>query len=901
MTWTTVAGATDYEVMILKDGEMRPVAFTTGNTYTFSGLSRDSTYWVAVQPRVNGKPGRRARAVSRQPNTGTCAGAISDNDLKVDAIVAPVTGRRFTASQLPSNATITARIKNLDDAPVNSFDLKYSINGGPFVTETVSATVNGGTTYNHNFATTADLSATGIYQLVVVVKNSAADAVTANDTAFAAIKHLDNQPLDLTSYFVDNMETAEASAYNRDTVGLNGLDRYDLTRSTAFGRLRTFINSGMAYSGSKALTLDANRYFPAGNTNYLMGTFNLVNYNVAINDVRLDFRFNSHGQLSHPNNKVWIRGNDSQPWVEVYDLDNNQDDPGSYKKSESIEIADILASNGQSFGTGVQVRWGQWGQIATTDKEYAGGYSFDDVRIYQVFNDLQLRSVDSPFAASCALSANQAITVSVRNSANTALNNIPVKYRVNGGAWINETIAAIAANATVQYTFAATANLSVLGNHTIEALVDYSSDSFRENDTLRTTVINSPVINSFPYLEGFETTAGFWYTAGKKSSWELGTPNSNKIKRAANGARAWKTRLAGHYNDLENSYLYSPCFDISGMSNPTLSFSLALDIEDCGAQLCDGAWVEYSADGTTWTKLGAQGQGTNWYNKATDQLWSIQDFTRWHVATIPLPTGLNRLRLRFVFESDPAANREGVAIDDIHIYNNPNGIYDGVTMTAPVSQTVSGNNWVDFTSGGKLVASVRANNQALGATAVQAFINPGPVRFTTNQFYHDRNITIKPANSTPDDSVSVRFYFLDREVDTLVKATGCAGCFKPSSAYDLGVSKYSDPDDNFENGAIGDNNQGMWTFIQSENVLKVPFDQGYYAEFTVKDFSEFWLNNGGFNKDAPLPIKLLDFTAQRSGDDAVLRWKTGGENDVARYEVEVARGTADQIGRAQVV
>ncbi len=77
------------------------------------------------------------------------------------------------------------------------------------------------------------------------------------------------------------------------------------------------------------------------------------------------------------------------------------------------------------------------------------------------------------------------------------------------------------------------------------------------------------------------------------------------------------------------------------MTNPTLSLSIALDLEDCGSTLCDGAYVEYSSDGKTWTRLGANGQGTNWYNKnySGNSLWSIQDYTRWHVATIPLANG----------------------------------------------------------------------------------------------------------------------------------------------------------------------------------------------------------------------------------------------------------------------
>ena len=895
LDWTSVTGATDYEVFMLDGEGMKSLTTTTANSYTIGGLSKDSVYWVSVRSRVNGKGGRRAIAIFRQPNTGTCAGSVSDNDLRMEAIVAPVSGRKFTSTQLSASTTVTVRIKNLDDAPANSFDIKYSINGGSFISETVSTPLAAGATSNYSFTTTADLSATGNYSIVAVVKNNTADVVTSNDTAVVLVRQIDNAPLTLTSAFLDDIESAAPAVYGKDTIGLTGADRYDFSTGTVYGRLRTFLNSGIAYSGSNAITLDVNQYYAAGNTNYLTGTFNLGAYNNAVNDLRLDFQFNNHGQQAHPNNRVWIRGSDTQPWIEAYDLDANENEPGLYKKTASIELSDLLAANGQNFGTSFQVKWGQFGKIAATDKENAAGYSFDDIHLYEVHNDLQMLSIDEPVAASCGLTSSAIIKISVRNSDNATINSIPLKYRINNGSWVSETLASMSGNTTVQYSFTTGANLSAPGTYNIDALVDYPGDSFRDDDTVHLTIVNTPVISSFPYLQNFETDNGYWYAQGKHSSWEYGTPVSAKINRAASGIRAWKTRLAGNYNDNEQSYVYSPCFDISAMTNPTLSFSLAMDAEDCGAQLCDGAWVEYSADGVNWLKLGTSGTGTNWYNKAgAQQLWSIQDDTRWHVATVSLPGGLNRLRLRFVMSSDPAVNREGMAFDDVHIYDNVNGIYDGVTMAGPVTQTVSGNNWIDFISGGKLVASIQPNNQNLGVTDVQAFINTSAVRHTVNQYYHDRNITIKPAATSQADSVSIRFYFLDAEVNNLLNATGCPGCTKPASAYDLGVSKYTDPDKSFENGTVGDDNQGIWNFVTSNWVTKVPFDKGYYAEFRVKDFSEFWLNNGGLTGSIPLPVKLLDFTAQKGlNEEVVLKWSVATEANVAAYEIELARGNAE--------
>jgi hypothetical protein len=350
-------------------------------------------------------------------------------------------------------------------------------------------------------------------------------------------------------------------------------------------------------------------------------------------------------------------------WIPVYDLYANQNPAdGSYKLSSSIELADSLAVYGQAFSSSTQARWGQWGQYMAADNEGGAGYSFDDIRIYRAIDDVQAIGLDTPVVVACGLNNAVPVKLKLRNSKGSTINNIPVVLRVDGNIVANETITSIAANSSIQYTFTATANLSAPGNHLVEAWVDYATDNVRQNDTAKVNAYHLPLIASFPYLENFETNNGYWYAGGNLSTWNYGTPNSAKIIRAASGNKAWKTNLNGYYTENENSYLYSPCFNLSSMSNPTLSFSLALDMEDCGVTYCDGAWVEYSNDGgTTWNKLGTQGSGTNWYNKnySGNQLWSQQDYTRWHVATTALPTTNNsNIRFRFVINSDPGVTKE---------------------------------------------------------------------------------------------------------------------------------------------------------------------------------------------------------------------------------------------------
>ena len=197
INWAAVPGATDYEVMMLQGDEMVPVATTASLNYTFSGLSKDSVYWVTIRARINGKPGRRAVAVSRQPNSGTCAGTISDNDLKLDSIISPASsGRLFTSTALGNSVPITIRIKNLDDVVSGgNINVSYSINGGAPVSEVIpspgAADIPAGSFIDHTFATNANLSAAGIYSLQVTA-TKASDPIIINNSRTKIYKQLNN-------------------------------------------------------------------------------------------------------------------------------------------------------------------------------------------------------------------------------------------------------------------------------------------------------------------------------------------------------------------------------------------------------------------------------------------------------------------------------------------------------------------------------------------------------------------------------------------------------------------------------------------------------------------------------------------------------------------------------------
>jgi hypothetical protein len=905
--WTSVSGTgIDYEVMMLKGDEMKPVGTTTGTSYTFSGLAKDSTYYVTVRARLNGNPGRRALAKSRIPDTGTCQGNISNNDLKLDAIVSPSgSGRKLTSTSFSTNTQITIRIKNLDDAPsTQPFEVGYALgpDGSPVNSQVINPTIPAGGTFDHTFAATANMANIGTYRLKVFV-NKADDNVAANNTIVRTFRHLDNPAV--TIPFMDQGESLANQEVLVKQEGLAGGDRYDFSSTTPLGRLRTFVNSGMAYSGSKAYTLDISRYDAAGNTNFLIGTFNLDAYQNSPLDIRLAFRYKNHGQLSNPNNKVWIRGSDTDAWIEAYDLFQNQNEvEDGYKLTANIQVSALLKANNQRLSSSFQIKWGQWGDLITADKTSAGGYTFDDIQLLTETGDVAMTSIDNPAAVSCGLGSAEQIRVKVSNATMQTITLVPIKVQVDNGAVTSAIVESIGPGATVDFTFPQTMNLSAAGKHKIKVWVEKSGDNNSSNNTLELDYYNAPVVATFPYLQNFETSDGSWRGDGTNSSWAYGTPASTKINRAASGTKAWKTGLSNSYNDQEFSYLYSPCLNIGGLSNPTLSFSMSLDLEDCDGGACDVAYVEYSANGNDWLRLGTQGTGTNWYDETHDGqgVWSVQDFTRWHVSTISLPTGVPTIRLRFVLKSNASNQREGIAIDDIHIYDLQNTIFNGVTTSQAITKSpVNGNNWIDFTDNNRILASIQPNNTNLGSTSVQAFVNTTAVRNTNNQYYLDRNFTIKPTNTSVASDVSVRLYFLDSEAEKLITANNCASCSAPANAYELSISKYHTSNASLIDGNIHNDTSDGWSFFPASEITKVPYDQGYYVEFKTRTFSEFWLAKGAIITASALPVELASFTVKKkTGYEAdasvLLEWATASEKNFSHFEIERA-STSDELRR----
>ncbi len=884
LDWPAINGATSYDVWQLKVDTMAIIGNTTSLTYLISGLNSSTTYWFGVSAKNGTVNGRRSLSRSVLPSTGVCALSIFDNNLKAVSVDAPVTGRQFTSSALTASELIRFTIRNLDNvSTTGSYDLYYQVNGGAIIVETSSVAIAALATRQYTFTTTANFSLPGIYTIQAWVKRTG-DTQIVDDTTTVTIKHLPNALITLP--VVDGFETSLVKDYLVNTTGLDSIDRVDFKANTTRGRARTFVNTGFALNGTRAITLDQFPYSATLNTDSLLMTYNLGNY-ISGQQLRLDFYYKNHGNENNPNNKVWIRGNDNRPWVLAYDLIANQAALGQYKHAV-ININDVLDTvlPAQPISSSFQIKFSQQGNTSANVPypiiDQDDGYTFDDVGIKEVSNDIGITRIISPALSGCNMAGSQNISFEIKNYSSTTFTNVPVYYNVNGGSNVMETIASIPPGITT-HSFALPINLLADADYNFNFWVYESTDNYRDNDSmLNYSFHTSPIINAFPYLEGFEGGTANWYSKGQNNSWQWGTPVKTIINKAANGTKAWVTSLTANYNTNEISYLYSPCFNLSGLTQPVLSFSHIFRIED--ASPADYNWVEYSVNGgVTWSRLGTNGGGgTNWYNDPTGKHQWRTSLATWHVASFNIPPTSNTVRFRFVFTSDLGYNLEGVGIDDIHVFDKA-AVYSGVPITG-ITQSVSGSNWVHFNSGVNRVVSINANGNNLGNTTVSVYPFTGTVRYQNYQYYLNRNIVVRPT-TPPGSNVTVRFYFTDAEAKSLLAATGCGVCSKPVDPYALGVTKFSGSAVQ-ENGTLADNAGGVHSFILPANTEIVPYDNGYYAEFPVNSFSEFWLNNGGVNGTNSLPVNLLTFEAIKQNKKVLLQWTTDNELNADKYVVE---------------
>ncbi len=702
INWTTIPNATGYEVMRKIAPAMQVVDTVTSTNYIFAGLSPDSVYYVAVRPLIDGLSGYRSLAAKRIPNDGDCTGSISDGDISVRKIDNPTSGRLLTSTALTNTEVLEVAIKNLDDIPITSFRIGYSVNGGVWESKDFNINLPANSVTNIK-VDTLDLSAPGNYVFKLAVQNLfSIDPVNSNDTINKSVRQLNNTAVSLNSTVNEDFETWPLIETSTPEYGISPDERWDYSNANDTCRMRSFVKNDITISGNRAVSLDASINSSNTHRNELAGTYNLATYNAGSVEVRYEFDYIVHGYIQDDDsNGVFVRGSDTSPWVRLMMFDQYLAGSGKTGKSGSLSVTDALLGTSQNFSSSSQVMFMQNDVSLISMRNFGRGITIDNLKMYTVQNDIQLLDVVSPIVSECGLTGMQSLTVRIRNGVNQQLNNVQLFYKLDNGAVVSETLASIAGKQTVNFTFSNKIDLTVTGKHILSVWLAATGDTYLLNDSLLNyEFYNQPLIKTYPYLDDFEAGNGDWYANGTNSTWAYGDIASPNINKAASGVKGWKTNLAGIYSDDEQSYLYSPCFDLSGLQNPTFRFKRAIDIEYCGAIFCDGAYMEYSTDGKTWQRLGVWSDGNNWYNDTLYNVWSVENSIKWQSSSIPLPKNQPAMRLRYHFTSDMGVEKEGLAIDDVEVFDDLPVVVENNLLNVVPNPTKDGKVTIDWTAHG---------------------------------------------------------------------------------------------------------------------------------------------------------------------------------------------------------
>lgn len=290
-------------------------------------------------------------------------------------------------------------------------------------------------------------------------------------------------------------------------------------------------------------------------------------------------------------------------------------------------------------------------------------------------NDVGVSIVTDPISG-CDVGVQQ-IRVGLQNFGGRAQSFIPFDYTINGftsGVAMPQDglyTGVLGVDSIEFTTFDIFADFSVPGTYELKIWTALAGDQDPTNDTLTVEIVSTEVLEELPYFEEFETSNGGWVTAQDGTgavSWEYGIPMGNLISGAAQGQYAWVTNLDGPYNNSEVSYLLSPCFDFSDLTeDPIIHLSLFVDTENGFDEL----FLESSIDNVNWERVGTAGTGLNWYNDPLNNWWEDDGGfgNNWVLASQNLAglAGQPRVRLRFVFSSDGSVVREGVGIDNVYV------------------------------------------------------------------------------------------------------------------------------------------------------------------------------------------------------------------------------------------
>jgi PKD repeat protein len=366
---------------------------------------------------------------------------------------------------------------------------------------------------------------------------------------------------------------------------------------------------------------------------------------------------------------------------------------------------------------------------------------------------------------SLALGATQAVSLQVKNYGTSPLSNVPLYFQVDGGAVIGPEMLAgpLTSSQTANFTFSATADLSALGTHTVQAWTGFVGDLNGSNDTADVHVRQLPNVQpSFPHCVNFESLPDTTFqsnvvglTGLDELDFSTSVAGAGRLRTHAGTGFAHGGNRAVTFDrnpsgspDAINFAVFT--WNLSAFDANTDVFLLDLWLMDHGdeIQLRDSVWVR-GCDACSWIRL----QGWNQLTAGGNGIYFHSP--SYNLSTALLSKGQNysssfqvRIGQEDNFAATSLAGSDGMTFDDVCL-TRILAINAGVTaLSSPLSNGQCGDSATYITLAVKNLGTNSLSNIPVGATVTGSGVGnfsaiiPGPVPSGGSA-----NVTLGPFNS----------------------------------------------------------------------------------------------------------------------------------------------------------
>jgi hypothetical protein len=455
---------------------------------------------------------------------------------------------------------------------------------------------------------------------------------------------------------------------------------------------------------------------------------------------------------------------------------------------------------------------------------------------------------------------------------------IPVKYSVNGGSAIGPVSTSVGLNQNdttgVLFSGANALTFSTAGTYTVKIYTGLSGDQLTANDTLTLTfnaVAAIQITNTSPYrlANGIYSSwtpvnnaAGLW---GQSTATQPNGVSSSAVLIMNNAV----TNMAG-----ADAKMRSPIFSFSGITRPTLHFYVA-NAPSTSSGKDDTLQVLVSTNGgstytVVYTKSSQLSSPTLGTVAAASSYSAPAGATDWRHEAVDLSAFAGNSYIVIAFRG-MSAGGNNVFIDDIVVSNPASTSVQAVFTTTTYTSGIFTVNFPTAIGSSNGSISISRYNYAPYSSA-------SPVFATNSTATTNSSSVFTPSNVSPDNWWTVAYsgigtgnlpstvpYYVQ------VNISGIGGMPHPDSLY---IMKRSE-------------NNGSWTALSTTRGGTLLLAGPLYG------FCDFGI--GSQPSMNPLPVKWLDISAVKNGNDAIVSWSTASEINNDYFVVERSLNTYDFI------